>query len=71
MCVTYWIFPPCVLSSTEKVEECDPAAEAGLSLLHHHLYKTYFTWALNDVVSPSLECNTYMSRNEQKICPIV
>lgn len=55
--VTYWIVPPCVLSSTEKVEKCDPALEVGLSLLHHHWYNTYFAWAPNDVASPSLECN--------------
>lgn len=55
--VTYGIVPPRVLSSTEKAEKCDPAAEAALNILHHRLYNIYFTWALNNVASPSLECN--------------
>lgn len=42
--------PPCSRAGSAQY----PAAEAGLSLLHHHLY-TYFTCALNHVASPSLE----------------
>lgn len=55
--ITYWSVPSWVLTSTEKVEKCDPAVQAALSPLHHHLYHIYFAWALNDVASPSLECN--------------
>ena len=52
--VTYWIVPSCVFSSTKKVEKCDPAVEAGLSFLHHHLYNTYFSWALKELLLPPL-----------------